>query len=46
MRGAVYLMYDGNAGTITTHPRLVYHDGSACPHFPPDEVGIPVFKKL
>jgi molybdopterin-synthase adenylyltransferase len=46
MRGAVYLMYDGNAGTITPHPRLVYHDGSPCPHFPPDEVGEPVFKKL
>lgn len=45
-RGAVYLMYDGNAGTITPHPRLQYHDGSPCPHFPPDEVGAPVFGKL
>lgn len=46
LRGAVYLMYDGNAGTITPHPRLIYHDGSPCPHFPPEEVGVPVFKKL
>jgi hypothetical protein len=46
MRGAVYLMYDGNAGTITPHPRLVYHDGSPCPHFTPDHAGAPVFKKL
>jgi hypothetical protein len=46
LRGAVYLMYDGNVGTITPHPRLVYHDGAPCPHFPPDQVGTPVFKKL
>jgi hypothetical protein len=46
MRGAVYLMYDGNAGTITPHPRLAYHDGAPCPHFPPDQVGAPVFRKL
>src|SRR5439155_3730957 len=39
LRGAVYLMYDGNAGTITPHPLLVYHDGSPSPHFLPDEVG-------
>jgi molybdopterin-synthase adenylyltransferase len=44
--GAIYLMYDGNAGTITPHPRLVHHDGSPCPHFPPDQVGAPFFKKL
>lgn len=46
MHGAVYLMYDGNTGTITPHPRLVHHDGSPCPHFPPDQVGTTVFKKL
>jgi len=46
MHGAVYLMYDGNVGTLVPHPRLVYHDGSPCPHFPPDEAGDPVFKPL
>lgn len=46
IRGAVYLMYDGNSGTITPHPRLVYHDGVPCPHFPFDQVGPPVLKKL
>jgi molybdopterin-synthase adenylyltransferase len=46
LRGPVYLMYDGNANTLTPHPRLVYHDGSPCPHFPPGQVGLPVFKKL
>jgi molybdopterin-synthase adenylyltransferase len=46
MRGAVYLMYDGNAGTVTPHPRLVYHDGSPCGHFPPDQVGPPLFSSL
>jgi hypothetical protein len=39
-------MYDGNAGTITPHPRLVYHDGSPCPHFPPDAAGDPIFRPL
>jgi hypothetical protein len=46
LRGPVYLMYDGNAGTVTPHPRLTYHDGGPCPHFPPDQVGASVFKKL
>ena len=46
LRGTVYLMYDGNAGAITPHPRLVYHDGAPCPHVPPDQVGAPLFKKL
>jgi len=34
-----------NAGAITPHLRLVYHDGAPWPHFPPDKVGAPVFKK-
>lgn len=46
LHGPVYLMYDGNAGTIMPHPRLIYHDGSPCPHFMPEEVGAAVFKKL
>ncbi len=44
--GAVYLMYDGNANTLTPHPRLVYHDGALCPHFPVDNVGPPIFRDL
>lgn len=46
LRGPVYLLYDGNAGTVTPHPRLVYFDGGPCSHFPPDQVGGPVFEKL
>jgi hypothetical protein len=46
LNGAVYLMYDGNAGTLTPHPRLVHHDARPCPHFPPDQVGAPTFKKI
>ena len=46
LRGSVYLMYDANAGTVRPHPRLTYHGGAPCPHFPPDQVGTPVFKKL
>ena len=44
--GAVYLMYDGNSGTITLHPRLIHHDEVACPHFPLEQVGGPMFTKL
>ncbi|MBS0207115.1 MAG: ThiF family adenylyltransferase [Planctomycetes bacterium] len=46
MRGPVYLMYDGNSHTVTPHPRLVYHDGSPCTHFPVHQVGRPVFTNL
>lgn len=46
LRGAAYLMYDGNAYTLSPHPRLVYHDGSPCLHFPPGQVGPPTFRKL
>ena len=46
LRDVVYLMYDANRGIVTPHPRLTYHDGSACPHFPMDQVGSPEFKKL
>jgi len=45
-RRAVYLMYDGNAGTITPHPRFVYYDGTPCQHFPLDQVGTPELKRL
>jgi hypothetical protein len=42
----VYLMYDGNVGTVVPHPRLVYPRRLAVPHFPADEAGDPVFKPL
>lgn len=46
LRGAVYLMYDGNTNTLTPHPRLLYHDGGLCSHFPRGELGAPLLKKL
>jgi len=46
LRGPVYLMYDGNANTLAPHPRLIYHDGNPCLHFPPGQVGSPTFRKL
>jgi hypothetical protein len=46
MRGPVYLLYNGNEGTVTPHPRLVYFQGGECPHFPLHQVGDPVFKRL
>lgn len=42
----VYLSYRGNDGTIQPHVRLKYHQPGPCPHYPPDQVGDPVFKKL
>jgi hypothetical protein len=46
LRGPVYLAYRGNDGTIVPHPRLVHFQGGACPHYPPDQVGDPLFKRL
>jgi hypothetical protein len=46
LRDAVYFMYDGNAGTVTPHPRIQYYDGSPCTHFPATDVGAPALKKL
>ena len=47
LHSAVYLLFDGNRGTVTPHPRLSYLDVAApCPHFKPDAVGAPVVKKL
>ncbi len=42
----IYLSYRGNDGTLVAHPRLNYLKNGQCPHYPPDEVGDPVFKKL
>jgi len=45
-RGPVYLTYRGNDGTLTPHPRLVHFRDRPCTHYPPDQVGDPVFKKI
>ena len=42
-RGPVYLSYDGNAGTLSPHPRLRYAPTNACEHFIAEEVGDPNF---
>lgn len=43
----VYLMYDGNDGTVQPHQRLRFLDISArCPHYPDEQVGEPVFRFL
>jgi hypothetical protein len=46
IRGAVYLMYDGNRSTISPHPRMQYLAITDCPHYPIDQVGEPVFRRL
>ena len=46
LRGPVYLLYNGNDGTVTKHPRLIYYPGGECPHFPASQAGDPVFKRL
>lgn len=39
-RRFVYLLYDGNLGTVAVHPRLeLLKLPEPCPHFPPDAVG-------
>jgi len=35
-----------NDGTLTPHVRLKHLPKEPCPHYPPDQVGDPVFKKL
>jgi molybdopterin-synthase adenylyltransferase len=45
-RGPVYLSYNGNDDTVTPHVRLKYIPPGPCPHYPPDQVGEPVFVKL
>jgi hypothetical protein len=42
----IYLSYRGNDGTLIPHPRLEYLKDAPCPHYPADQVGDPVFKKL
>jgi molybdopterin-synthase adenylyltransferase len=44
-RGPIFLSYRGNDGTITPDVRLP-HIPKICPHYPPEQIGDPVFKKL
>ena len=46
LRGPVFLSYDGNAGTVVSHPRLPYAAKGECPHFPASDVGDPTFVAL
>ena len=45
-RNVVYLSYRGNEGTLTPHVYLEHIPPGPCSHYPPDQVGDPVFKKL
>ncbi len=44
LRGPVYLSYRGNDGTVTPHVRLTNFRSGPCSHYPPDQVGDPIFK--
>ncbi|MDE2039853.1 MAG: ThiF family adenylyltransferase [Elusimicrobia bacterium] len=46
LRGVVYRSYSGNTGLIEPHARLPYLDLNNCSHFPVEQVGDPVFRKL
>jgi molybdopterin/thiamine biosynthesis adenylyltransferase len=46
LRAAVYLSYDGNAGTVAPHPLLKYVANTRCPHYPVDAVGDPIYRRL
>ena len=41
-----YLSYDGNIGTLNMHPKFQYMKLNKCGHYPPNEVGDPVYKTL
>lgn len=41
LRGAVYMSYDGNKGTVQPHIRLQYLSEVECPHYPLSMVGDP-----
>jgi hypothetical protein len=46
LRGPVYLSYRGNDGTLVPHVRLDHLSTGPCRHFPPYQVGDPVFTTL
>lgn len=44
--GLVYLSYDGNTGSMLPHPRLRFLRNAPCPHYPAEDVGDPVFRRV
>jgi molybdopterin-synthase adenylyltransferase len=42
----VYLSYDGNTGLLTPHVRLRCLREGSCSHYPPGEVGDPIFRPI
>jgi len=42
---SVYLLYDGNTGTLNEHIRLKFSD-RMCSHYTFEELGVPIFKKI
>lgn len=46
LRKGVYLSYDGNTGIMQPHVRLQYLNVQKCPHYPLDDVGEPLFRRL
>lgn len=42
----VYLAYDGNAGTLTPHPRLRLFGSATCPHHRLEAAGPPRFSRV
>lgn len=44
--GPQYLSYDGNQGLVRVSPRLTHLPSGPCTHYPSDEVGDPVYRKL
>jgi molybdopterin-synthase adenylyltransferase len=46
MRQVVYLSYDGNQGTLQSHPHLPYLQATPCMHHRLDATGDPVITKL
>lgn len=46
IRSSLYLEYDGNRNTVQPHWKMKQLSGTACPHYPDDQVGDPVFTRL
>ena len=45
-RGFIYLEYDGNRNTVQPHWNIRNLQGMTCIHYPPDQVGDPIFTRL
>jgi len=47
LRSVVYLEYRGNEGVLRPHPRLADRGiPDTCPHYPPSDLGDPMFRPL